>query len=194
MLWSLCKVFIFRSRWNKMYAKLPALWTHNFNGFEWICWKGSHKVTLLLTSTDFPPPHTVYCTSYPCLIPTPPLQLCSRFLLSLYGSNRITHRRWKIKISKVERANITPSLGGWGFLFYWTVPPEYFKVGIHGEQRELSSVIEISNKVEMEEKRPAASAGSCRQVYMGHLLYYSEQEAWKKTGRTHGGKFIDTRQ
>lgn len=75
----------------------------------------------------------------------------------------------------VERANITP--GGSGFLFYWTVPPEYFKVGIQGEQRELSAVIEISNKVEMEEKRLAASAGSCRQVYMGHLLYYSEQEA-----------------
>lgn len=139
--------------------------------------KAAIKLPCCLQLLTFPSTHTAYCTSYPLLIPTPPLQLFSRFLLSLNGSNRITHRRWKIKISKVERANITPSAGGWGFLFYWTVPPEYFKVGIHGEQRELSAVIEISNKVEMEEKRPAASGGSCRQVYMRHLLYYREQEA-----------------
>lgn len=46
-------------------------------------------------------------------------------------------------------------------MFYWTVPPEYFKVGIHGEQRELSAVIEISNKVEMEEKKTSCI---CREL------------------------------
>lgn len=159
------------------------LWTHNFNGFERICWQSSHKVTLLLTSTDFPPPHTVY------LLPLPhtntSITTVFKVSAATYGSNRITHRRWKIKISKVERENITPSLEGSRFLFYWTVPPKYFKVSIHGEQRELSAVIEISNKVELEEKRPASSTGSCRRVYMGHLLYYSEQKAWKKGEAEH---------
>lgn len=172
-----------------MCGTAACLWTHNFNGFERICWQGSHKAAyiLLLTSTDFPPPHTVYCTSYLCLIPTPLLQLCSRFLLSINGSNRITHRRWKIKISKVERANIRPSPGGSGFLFYWTVPPEYFKVGIHGEQRELSAVIEISNKVEMEEKKTSCIRRELQAGLYGPLtlLYCSEQETWNKGQAEH---------
>lgn len=94
------------------------------------------------------------------LVYTMPIQLFPRFLLSLSASILVTHKGWKIKISKVEWANITQSLGGSKCLFYWTEPPEYFKVSIHGEQRELSTEIEISNKVWLEEKRPAALQGA----------------------------------
>lgn len=66
-------------------------------------------------------------------------------------------------------------------LFFWTVPPKHFKVSFCGEQRKLSAGIKIK-KIEREDRKhhpkpnapAAAPPESCRQVYMGHLLYYSK--------------------
>lgn len=122
--------------------------------------KAAIKLPCCFRLLIFPSTYNIYSTYNPCLISTTSIQLFSRFLLSLSGSILVNHKRWNIKISKVEWANITQSLGSSKCLFYWTEFSEYFKVSIHGEQRELSTEIEICNKVGMEEKRPAALQGA----------------------------------